>query len=108
MEKITDLLQTLSFEGLAVGFATFLIIGIFHPIVIKSHYYFGIGSRWYFVIAGVVMCVLSLLVHHTIVSTLLGVTAFSCFWSVKEIVEQEERVRKGWFPANPKRENKHK
>ncbi|MDE7418663.1 MAG: DUF4491 family protein [Muribaculaceae bacterium] len=34
---------------------------------------------------------------------LLGVTAFSCFWSILEVKEQRERVRKGWFPANPKR-----
>ena len=31
-----------NFEGLAVGLATFLIIGVFHPIVIKSEYYFGV------------------------------------------------------------------
>jgi len=37
------------------------------------------------------------------VSTLLGVVAFSSFWTIKEIFEQRDRVRKGWFPANPKR-----
>ena len=26
-----------------------------------------------------------------------------CFWSIKEVFEQRERVRKGWFPKNPKR-----
>ena len=36
-------------------------------------------------------------------SALLGVTAFSSFWSILEIFEQQERVRKGWFPRNPKR-----
>ncbi|OYP40493.1 hypothetical protein CG709_05125 [Lachnotalea glycerini] len=30
-------------------------------------------------------------------------TGFSCFWSVQELVEQEKRVEKGWFPKNPKR-----
>ena len=38
--------------------------------------------------------------------SLLGVFAFSCFWTVHEITEQEERVRKGWFPANPNRKSK--
>ena len=32
-----------------------------------------------------------------------GVFAFSCFWSIKEVLEQRERVRKGWYPKNPKR-----
>ncbi|MDE6270388.1 MAG: DUF4491 family protein, partial [Muribaculaceae bacterium] len=36
-------------------------------------------------------------------SALLGVTAFSSFWTILEIFEQRERVRKGWFPANPAR-----
>lgn len=27
--------------GLAIGLSTFLIIGLFHPIVIKGEYYFG-------------------------------------------------------------------
>jgi hypothetical protein len=32
-----------------------------------------------------------------------AVTAvISLFWSIKELHEQEERVRKNWFPANPK------
>lgn len=34
---------------------------------------------------------------------LLGVTAFSSFWTILEIFEQEKRVEKGWFPRNPKR-----
>ena len=28
--------------GLLIGGATFLIIGLFHPIVIKGEYYFGL------------------------------------------------------------------
>ena len=37
---------------------------------------------------------------------LAGVFAFSSFWTIKELFEQQERVRKGWFPANPKRRTK--
>ena len=29
---------------------------------------------------------------------LLGVLCVSCFWSIKELKEQEKRVAKGWFP----------
>jgi hypothetical protein len=50
--------------------------------------------------------VASLLVADIFLSSLLGVFAFSSFWSIKEIFEQEERVRKGWFPKNPRREYK--
>jgi hypothetical protein len=46
----------------------------------------------------------SLLVAEVILSTILGVVAFSAFWSILELFKQKERVAKGWFPKNPKRE----
>jgi hypothetical protein len=54
-------------------------------------------------VLGIIMCGVAIAVSDVFWSTLSGVVAFSSFWSVKEIVEQRERVRKGWFPANPKR-----
>lgn len=89
--------------GLAIGLATFLIIGIFHPIVIKAEYHFGVKSWWAFAVAGVLLTAACVLVDEVLWSALLGVTAFSCFWSILEVFHQRERVRKGWFPANPKR-----
>ena len=83
--------------------ATFLIIGFFHPIVIKAEYHFGVKCWWVFALVGIITAVLSLLVDHTVLSALLGVVAFSSFWSSLEVFGQRERVRKGWFPDNPKR-----
>lgn len=103
---MTQLLEETNTLGLFIGLCTFLVIGAFHPLVIKAHYYFGTGSRWWFLVAGIIACGCSLIVESTVWSTILGVVAFSCFWSVREIVEQEERVRKGWFPPNPARKNK--
>lgn len=95
---------TLNFAGLGIGLATFLIIGLCHPIVIKGEYYFGAcAMRWFFGIGGVVFTVLALLTQSGVWSPILGVAAFSFFWGIKEINEQVERVRKGWFPANPRR-----
>lgn len=94
----------MNFEGLIIGICTFLIIGLFHPIVIKAEYYFGVKVWWVFLLLGLVGVAGSLVVANTLLSTLLGVFAFSSFWSIKELFEQRERVRKGWFPKNPKRE----
>ena len=84
--------------GLLVGLLTFLIIGLFHPLVIKGEYYFGVKCWWVFLLAGLVCVVLSVLAENQIVSSLLGVVAFSCFWSIKEVFDQRKRVEKGWFP----------
>lgn len=88
-----------------MGLAAFLLIGFFHPIVIKSEYYFGIKCWPVFLLVGVIGCIGSLLVSNTYVSVILGVFGFSCFWSILELFEQQERVRKGWFPRNPNRSN---
>ena len=95
----------MNFTGLLVGLSTFLIIGFFHPLVIKAEYYIGVKSWMLFAIAGVIFAVASLLVHHLILSTILGVTAFSSFWSILEVFQQRERVRKGWFPKGPGHKN---
>lgn len=99
---LTEILSEWNLEGLLIGLATFLIIGLFHPLVIKGEYYFGVGCWWVFLLAGIGMRGASLLTHGA-TSIICGVVAFSCFWSILEVFEQRERVRKGWFPANPKR-----
>jgi hypothetical protein len=43
------------------------------------------------------------LVANLIISILLGVVAFSSFWSIGEVFQQKKRVEKGWFPENPKK-----
>ena len=91
----------MNFTGIIVGLATFIIIGIFHPIVIKAEYYLAARCWRIFLSAGILFGALSLLVNHLIFSTILGVTAFSCFWSILELKQQRERVRKGWFPEGP-------
>ena len=94
----------MNFEGLIIGVCTFLIIGLFHPIVIKTEYHFGVRVWWVFLLLGLAGVAGSLVVSNTLLSTLLGVFAFSSFWSIKELFEQRERVRKGWFPKKPKRD----
>ena len=92
-----------NFSGIIIGVATFLIIGRFHPWVIKAEYYIGVKSWWLFLLLGILSAIASLLVANLIISILLGVVAFSSFWSIGEVFQQKKRVEKGWFPANPKR-----
>ena len=91
----------MNFTGIIIGLATFLIIGIFHPIVIKAEFYLGTRCWWMFLLAGVAFGAVSMLIDNVIISTIMGVTSFSSFWSILELKEQKERVRKGWFPEGP-------
>lgn len=98
-----DFLNEYHLAGLFIGICTFLIIGVFHPIVIKCEYYWGTKCWWVFLLLGVAGVIASICVSDIILSTLLGVFAFSSFWTIKEVFDQEKRVKKGWFPKNPKR-----
>lgn len=94
----------MNIEGLIIGISTFLIIGLFHPVVVKAEYCWGVRCWWIFLIIGIIAVAASLLVAQTVWSSMLGVFAFSSFWTIKELFEQRERVRKGWYPANPKKQ----
>ena len=97
----------LHFEGLIIGVATFLIIGLFHPIVIKAEYYTGTRYWWLFLVAGIIALAVGLLfVENIVLNAIIGAFAFSSFWGIGELFEQEKRVMKGWFPRNPKRKYK--
>jgi uncharacterized membrane protein YbhN (UPF0104 family) len=100
---MTQILSEYHLLGLVIGLCTFLIIGLFHPLVIKGEYYFGLKANIAFLIMGIIAIIACVIVSDLFWSSLLGVTGFSSFWSILEVKEQQERVRKGWFPKNPKR-----
>lgn len=91
----------MNYIGIITGLATFIIIGMFHPIVIKAEYYLGVRCWWLFLLSGIIFGALSLLVSDLLISTILGVTAFSSLWSILELFHQKKRVEKGWFPEGP-------
>lgn len=91
------------FTGILIGLISFLSIGVFHPIVIKAEYHFSKSCWPVFLVVGIALMVISVLVEQVIVSSALAVIGMSSWWSILELFEQEKRVQKGWFPANPKR-----
>ncbi len=97
--------ERINLEGLIIGVTAFIIIGVFHPIVIKSEYYFGKKVWPIFLLAGIVLIAFAITIENIAVSSIISITGFSFLWSIHELFEQEERVRKGWFPKNPKKSN---
>ena len=101
-----EFLSEYHLAGLFIGICTFLIIGLFHPVVVKAEYYWGTKCWWIFLLLGIAGVATSIFISDIILSSLLGVFAFSSFWTIKELFDQEKRVKKGWFPKNPKRKYK--
>ena len=83
----------------AVGIAVFQLVfrsGIYIPALGDGYYRTGLGL------------VLTVNIENTMFSSLFSILSFTCFWSIVELKEQEERVAKGWFPKNPDRPEKLK
>ena len=94
--------MNMNLNGMLIGVMSLVIIGVWHPIVIKSEYYLGKKiSAVIFFISGAICCFISIFFSNTILSVDFALFGFSGFWGIKEVYEQEERVKKGWFPSNP-------
>ncbi len=91
--------------GLIIGISSFAIIAIFHPIVIKCEYYCGTKLWWVFAILGIIGVFVSISTENQLLSPIAGVFGFSSFWTIKELFEQKERVKKGWFPKRDKKKS---
>lgn len=92
----------MNYNGLLIGLASFFIIGMFHPLVIKMEYHLGKKSWWLLLVPAVVFMALSFMAS-AVYSIIFGVLSFACIWSIIEIFKQHERVLKGQAKRNPKR-----
>lgn len=97
----------LNFVGPGLAIATLLIIGLCHPLVIKTEYYFGTRPWWIYLVAGLACITAALFINDTVFSALLAVTGASLLWGIGELFSQKKRVEKGWFPMNPKRKDEY-
>ena len=97
----------LHFTGIIIAVCTLLIIGLFHPIVIKVEYHYGTRPWWIFLVLGIASIVSALFISDIMLSATFGVLGASLLWSIGELFEQKKRVEKGWFPKNPKRKDEY-
>ena len=91
------------FTGIIIAASTFLAIGIWHPIVIKTEYYWGTRPWILYLLIGLACITGALCIENAILSSVVGVFGASALWGIGELFAQKKRVEKGWFPKNPKR-----
>ena len=88
------------FTGIIIAASTFLAIGIWHPIVIKTEYYWGTRPWIIYLIVGLACVAGALFIENAILSSVVGVFGASALWGIGELFEQKKRVERGWFPKN--------
>ena len=59
------------FSGILIGAISFLSIGVFHPIVIKAEYYFSKSCWPVFLVAGIILMILSAILSDQCILILL-------------------------------------
>lgn len=91
------------FAGILLGIFTMLSIGLGHVWVIKVEYHIGAHVWPVPVIIGAALVLASLWVDHVFLSAALGIFGFTVLWGAHELVRQEKRVERGWFPRNPRK-----
>ncbi|MDR0436717.1 MAG: TonB-dependent receptor [Bacteroidales bacterium] len=50
---MSEFIETYRLTGIIIGITAFLIIGIFHPLVVKGKCYFGVKCWWVFLLLGI-------------------------------------------------------
>ena len=75
----------LHFTGIIIAVSTFLIIGLFHPIVIKTEYYTGTRYWWVFLVLGLATIAAAFLIEDILLSAIHGVLGASSLWSIGEL-----------------------
>jgi hypothetical protein len=91
----------MNFFGLALGFASLLIIGLGFVWVIRGEYYLGYLWWPYVLGLGIVLVMASLWVPSLWGSALVGISGASLIWGATELKEQAVRAEIGWYPYNP-------
>ncbi|MBS3808450.1 MAG: DUF4491 family protein [Bacteroidales bacterium] len=93
----------LNLNGVIIGTAAFLSIALGRYLTIQAEYHFSKKFWKVFLILGILLVLGALITPHFAISAILSILGFTFLWGIGEIIEQEERVRKGWFPENPKK-----
>lgn len=92
--------------GILLGLFTFLMIGGGFVWVIKLEYYVGAQIAKVVAAFGVLVILLSLFMPDFVTSALVGVVGGSIVWGATELPDQQERVARGIFPANPNKKTR--
>lgn len=96
----------MNYHGLLAGIALWVIIWATRYACIRGEYHFGQAFRYVFLVMGLLGLFAALFVNNLLLSAIFAIFGFTNLWGIHEVIEQEERVRKGWFPRKPSKEKK--
>lgn len=106
MNELLHPVPGINLTGILVGIMAVLIIGFGRWACIRGEYYFTKKIWWLFLIMGMLSVIGSFFIPDLVTSAIVCIFGFTMLWGIMEVIEQEERVKKGWFPQNPHRKKR--
>lgn len=103
MNSSMDIYENIELSGLLAGFAVFIIIIFARWLCIWGEYHFSKFFWIFFLIVGLISVSASIFVDDLLTSSILSANGFIFLWGIHETIEQEERVKKGWFRKKQKK-----
>ena len=98
----------MSYDGVLGAGGTLAIFAVSRWSCIAGEYYFSKRIWVLFLVIGLAAIVFAIQVDNLVGASLLSVLGFCYLWGIGEVVAQEKRVEKGWYPRNPRRRVKEK
>lgn len=96
----------MNITGILLGLLVALLIGGGFLWVIKLEYYVGAHVAKPVAALGALVILSSLLMPTFASSAIVGVLGGSIVWGSTELRDQQDRVARGMFPANPNKSNR--
>ncbi|NPA68268.1 MAG: DUF4491 family protein [Chlorobi bacterium] len=93
----------LNLSGLIIGAVVFAVIIFARRLCIWGEYHFTKKFWIFFFVTGLAATIASLFFKNILLSAGMSAFGFIFLWGIHETIEQEERVKKGWFK---KKQNK--
>ncbi len=101
--KAEILNMQINFSGFIIGLFVFIVIIFARRLCIWGEYHFTKKFWIVFFTVGIIAVFLSLFVPRNLFSAAISAFGFIFLWGIHETIEQEERVKKGWFKKKNKK-----
>ena len=99
MQQLFEFFFGLNYNGFIIGTGTLISIWLTRWACIRGEYHFTKKFWIVFFIVGIASLAIGfLLIDHVAFSAVVCIFGFSNLWAIGEVIEQEKRVDKGWFP----------
>jgi len=85
------------FDGIIIGLIAFIMIGLFHPLVIYGEYHFGVKICTLFFCFGIISCIILIIIENKIISATIAIIDFIVFGVYMNCSNRKKELKMAGF-----------